>query len=158
MPSMSAYLLFRKRTVYAVLYVSCTEWILLVVLLYCYCRYVPVVPELFQQYQYITTAPKPSTVHYILYYGSAVNMILYYGSLTVPSIVPYGIWNSGMVNGIILPTPDIIPQKETDVNILFLRREREEIFNLRSNLKTYLGIKQRTQRQTLYSKLSSTVF
>ena len=26
-------------------------------------------------------------------------MILYYGSLTVPSIVPYGIWNSGMVNG-----------------------------------------------------------
>ena len=46
-----------------------------------------------------------------IYNGSTpVNMILYYGSLTVPSIVPHGVRNPGMVNGtpsIILPTPDL---------------------------------------------------
>ena len=84
--------------------VLCSRCIL-VALLYCYCRYVPVVPHVFQQYQYITTAPKTCTVYYILYYGSTVNIILYYGSLTVPGIVPHGVWNPSMVNGIIFPTP-----------------------------------------------------
>ena len=42
---------------------------------------------------------------YILYYGSTVNIKLHYGSLTVPSIVPHGVWNPGMVNRIIFPTP-----------------------------------------------------
>ena len=86
----------------------CTGCILLV-LLCCYCRYVPVVPYMFQQYQYITTAPKTCTVQYILYYGSTVNIKLYYGSLTVqvPSIVPHGVRNPSMVNGIIFPTPGL---------------------------------------------------
>ena len=84
--------------------VLCSRCIL-VALLYCYCQYVPVVPHVFQQYQYITTAPKTCTVYYILYYGSTVNIILHYGSLKVPGIVPHGVWNPSMVNGIIFPSP-----------------------------------------------------
>ncbi len=82
----------------------CTGCIL-VVLLYCYCRYIPAITKLFLQYHYIGTAPK-CTVWNILYYSSTLSIMLYYGSWKVLGIVPNGIWKPGMVNGttIIFPT------------------------------------------------------
>ena len=72
-----------------------------------------------------------------------MNIILYYGSLTVPGIVPHGVRNLSMVNGIIFPSPGLyhclFPHWTDRNEILPALRMGETIADMREGKSTVIS-------------------
>ena len=79
---------------------------------------------------------------------------MYYGSLTVPGIVPHGVWNPSMVNGIIFPSPAMNPLDSQKSPQLYCTSQMCMVCKKQSEVTTVEQIDQHASVECLVSTMA----